>query len=251
MKRLENKKAVVTGGASGIGKAIVERFVDEGAKVIIADLDEALGKKLAENLGENTYFFKVDVSRSNEVSQLISFAEAKLNGLDIMVNNAGIGAAATVELTDEEVWNNLININLKGTFFGMKYAIPSLRKNGGGSIVNISSIAALVGLPERAAYSAAKGGIISLTKAAAIDHVSENIRINCIAPGTTDTPWIKRITDSQPDPKKAREEMFARQPHGRLVTPEEIAAMVTYLVSDEAASVVGAVMVVDGGMTAR
>jgi NAD(P)-dependent dehydrogenase (short-subunit alcohol dehydrogenase family) len=250
MKRLENKKAVVTGGASGIGKAIVERFIDEGAKVVIADIDETSAKILSDIFKNKSFYFKVDVSSSKEVKELITFTESKLGGLDIIINNAGIGAAATVELTDEDVWNNLININLKGTFLGMKYAIPALRKNGGGSIVNISSIAALVGLPERAAYSAAKGGIISLTKAAAIDHVSENIRINCIAPGTTDTPWIKRITDSQPDPKKAREAMMARQLHGRLVTPEEIAAMATYLVSDEAASVVGAVMVVDGGMTA-
>ncbi|RPI75962.1 MAG: glucose 1-dehydrogenase [Ignavibacteriales bacterium] len=251
MKRLKNKKAVVTGGASGIGKAIVERFIDEGAKVVIADIDENSAKNLSQKFKENSFYFKVDVSLSEEVKKLISFAELKLGGLDIMVNNAGIGAAATVEFTDEKVWDNLMNINLKGTFLGMKYSVPAIRRNGGGSIINISSIAALVGLPERAAYSAAKGGIVSLTKSAAIDYVSENIRINCIAPGTTDTPWIKRITDSQPDPIKAKESMLARQPHGRLVTPEEIAAMAAYLASDEAASIIGAVMVVDGGMTAR
>ena len=251
MRRLESKRAIVTGGASGIGKAIVERFFDEGAKIVIADLDGQAAKSLSEKLGKDTFHFKVDVSISSEVSGLISFAELNLGGLDVMVNNAGIGAAGNVEKTDEDTWNKLIDVNLKGTFFGMKYSIPVLRRSGGGSIINISSIAALVGIPERSAYSATKGGVLSLTKSAAIDYVSENIRINCIAPGTTDTPWIKRITDSQQDPETARKSMLERQPHGRLVSPEEIAAMAAYLASDEALSVIGAVMVVDGGMTAR
>jgi NAD(P)-dependent dehydrogenase (short-subunit alcohol dehydrogenase family) len=133
----------------------------------------------------------------------------------------------------------------------MKYAIPTMRDSGGGSVINMSSIAALVGLNDRAAYSAAKGGILSLTRAAAIDHIEEGIRVNCIAPGTVDTPWVARITAGYDDPEEARETMKARQPHGRLVAPEEIAAMAAYLASDEAGSTVGACMVVDGGMTAR
>jgi len=251
MKRLENKKAVVHGGAAGIGKAIVERFIAEGASVVIADIDETSAKQLSDSLGKKAFYFKADVSVSVETQKLFAFAHEKLGGINTVVNNAGIGAAATVELTSEDVWDKLISINLKGVFLGMKYSIPFLRKNGGGSIINISSIAALVGLPERAAYSAAKGGIISLSKSAAIDHVSENIRINCIAPGTTDTPWVRRITETQKDPEAARKAMLDRQPHGRLVTPEEIAAMAAYLASDESASVIGAVMVVDGGMTAK
>jgi NAD(P)-dependent dehydrogenase (short-subunit alcohol dehydrogenase family) len=168
-----------------------------------------------------------------------------------MVNNAGIGVAATAPETSEEDFDRQIDVNLKGTFLGIKYAVPAMRDSGGGSIVNISSVAALVGVPDRAAYCAAKGGILALTRAAAIDHVGEGIRINCIAPGTVDTPWIGRITAGYDDPEEARAKMEARQPHGRLVTPEEIAAMAAYLASDESASVVGACMVVDGGMTAR
>jgi len=139
----------------------------------------------------------------------------------------------------------------KGTFFGIKYSVPAMRDSGGGSIINMASVAALVGVPDRAAYCAAKGGILALTRAAAIDHVSEGIRVNCIAPGTVDTPWIDRITAGYDDPAEARARMEARQPHGRFVTPEEIAAMAAYLASDESASAIGACMVVDGGMSAR
>jgi NAD(P)-dependent dehydrogenase (short-subunit alcohol dehydrogenase family) len=142
-------------------------------------------------------------------------------------------------------------VNLRGTFLGMKYAIRAMRDSGGGSVVNISSVAALVGIPDRAAYSATKGGILALTRAAAIDHVGEGVRVNCIAPGTVDTPWIGRITAGYDDPEEARARMQARQPHERFVQPEEIAAMAAYLASDESASCIGACMVVDGGVTAR
>jgi NAD(P)-dependent dehydrogenase (short-subunit alcohol dehydrogenase family) len=173
------------------------------------------------------------------------------SGLDVMVNNAGVGVAATTPETTEEDWDRVLDVCLKGTFFGMKYTIPAIRDSGGGAIINISSIAALVGIKDRAAYSAAKGGILALTRAAAIDHIEEGVRINCIAPGTVDTPWIARITSGYDDPEEARETMKARQPHGRFVSPEEIAAMAAYLASEEADSVVGAAMVVDGGVTAR
>jgi NAD(P)-dependent dehydrogenase (short-subunit alcohol dehydrogenase family) len=133
----------------------------------------------------------------------------------------------------------------------MKYSIPLIKKSGGGSIINISSIAALVGLADRAVYSASKGGIIAMSRAAAIDHIQDNIRINCIAPGTVDTPWIERITQTYNDPAAAKKAMTERQPHGRLVTPDEIASMAVYLASDESKSTIGAVMIVDGGVTAK
>ena len=148
-------------------------------------------------------------------------------------------------------WRRVLDVCLTGTFFAMKYAIPVIRDSGGGAIINMSSVAALVGVSDRAAYCAAKGGILALTRAAAIDHVAEGVRVNCIAPGTVDTPWVQRITSGYDDPQAARSAMEERQPHGRLVSPEEIAAMAAYLASDEAASVIGAAMVVDGGMTAR
>ncbi len=251
MKRLQDKIAIVTGGASGIGLAITKRFASEGAKIIIADLNLESAKEEAKAIGENVYSYQVDMTNSNEVQSLMNYVSENFNKLDIMVNNAGIGAASKAHETSEETWQKVIDVNLKGTFLGMKYSIPLMLKNKSGSVINITSIAALVGLPERAVYSAAKGGILSLTRAAAIDYVSDGIRINCIAPGTVDTPWIKRITDSYDDPNTARNNMIARQPHGRLVAPEEIAAMAAYLASDESKSTIGAVMVVDGGATAK
>jgi NAD(P)-dependent dehydrogenase (short-subunit alcohol dehydrogenase family) len=182
---------------------------------------------------------------------MIARVREEWDGIDVLVNNAGVGIAATTPDTEEPDWRRVIDVCLTGTFFGMKHAIPVMRAGGGGSIINMSSIAALVGLTDRAAYSAAKGGILSLTRAAAIDHVEQGIRVNCIAPGTVDTPWVQRITAGYADPEDARRKMEARQPHGRLVSPEEIAAMAAYLASDEAASVIGAAMIVDGGMTAR
>jgi len=173
------------------------------------------------------------------------------DGLDVMVNNAGVGIAANTPETTEEDWDKVMDVCLKGTFFGMKYAIPAIRDSGGGSVIKMSSIAALVGLNDRAAYSAVKGGILALTRAAAIDHIEEGVRINCIALGTVDTPWVARITADYDDPEEVRQTMKARQPHGRLVSPEEIAAMAAYLASDEAGSTVGACMIVAGGMTAR
>lgn len=251
MNRLNNKIAIVTGGASGIGLAIVKRFHSEGAKIIIADLNLEAAQKEAESLGENVLAFETNIINSDEIKNLIDFTISKFGRLDILVNNAGIGAASKTPDTTEEIWDKILDVNLKGTFLCMKYAIPLMQENKSGSIINMTSIAALVGLPERAVYSAAKGGILSLTRAAAIDHVSEGIRINCIAPGTVDTPWIHRITNSYDDPVAARNNMIARQPHGRLVAPEEIAAMAAYLASDESKSTIGSVMVVDGGMTAK
>jgi NAD(P)-dependent dehydrogenase (short-subunit alcohol dehydrogenase family) len=251
MERLEGKRAIVTGAGAGIGEAIANKLSGEGAHVALADLDEQAAKRVASELGGKTLARQTDVTRAGEVEALVQGVVEEWGGLDVMVNNAGIGVAATAPETSEEDWDRLMAVNLKGTFFGIKYAVPAMRNSGGGSIVNISSIAALVGIPDRAAYCAAKGGILALTRAAAIDHVSEGIRVNCIAPGTVDTPWIGRITAGYDDPEEARAKMEARQPHGRFVTPEEIAAMAAYLASGESASCIGACMVVDGGMTAR
>jgi NAD(P)-dependent dehydrogenase (short-subunit alcohol dehydrogenase family) len=168
-----------------------------------------------------------------------------------MVNNAGVGVAGTAITTTEEEYERVMDVCVRGTFLGMKHAIPAIRDAGGGSVINMSSVAALIGLVDRAVYSAAKGAIYSMTRASAIDHVGEGVRVNCIAPGTVDTPWVARITSGYDDPEEARANMRARQPHGRLVTPEEIAAMAAYLAADESASVIGACMIVDGGVTAR
>ncbi len=251
MKRLEGKRAIVTGGASGIGKAIVQMFVNEGARVIIADIDLKSAAALCSELKDKAKPFELNVTSGDNFQSLINFCEKEYKGLDVIVNNAGIGLAGKLPDTSESDWQRVIDVNLKGAFLGMKYAIPLMKKSGGGSIINISSIAALVGLVDRAVYSASKGGIIAMSRAAAIDHIDNNIRINCIAPGTVDTPWIERITQTYEDPEAAKKAMKERQPHGRLVTPDEIAAMAVYLASDESRSTIGSVMVVDGGMTAK
>jgi meso-butanediol dehydrogenase/(S,S)-butanediol dehydrogenase/diacetyl reductase len=251
MERLEGKRAIVTGAGAGIGRAIAIRLSSEGARVALADLDEQAAERVATEIEGKTLVRRTDVTRAGEVEALVQGVVEEWGGLDVLVNNAGIGVAATAPDTSEEDFDLQMAVNLKGTFFGIKYAVPAMRDSGGGSIVNISSVAALVGVPDRAAYCAAKGAILALTRAAAIDHISEGIRVNCIAPGTVETPWIERITAGYDDPEEARAKMEARQPHGRFVQPEEIAAMAAYLASDESGSAVGACMVVDGGMTAR
>jgi NAD(P)-dependent dehydrogenase (short-subunit alcohol dehydrogenase family) len=251
MERLEGKRAIVTGAGAGIGRAIALRLSGEGAWVALADLDEQAAQEVAGEIEGKTLVRRTNVTRAEEVEALVRSVIEEWDDLDVMVNNAGVGVAATAPDTSEEDWDRQMAVNLKGTFYGIKYAVPAMRNSGGGSIINMSSIAALVGIPDRAAYCAAKGGILALTRAAAIDHVSEGIRVNCIAPGTVETPWIDRITAGYDDPEEARARMQARQPHSRFVTPEEIAAMAAYLASDESASCIGACMVVDGGMTAR
>ncbi len=250
-RRLTGRRTIVTGAGAGIGRAIALRMSAEGARVMVADLDFGAAETVAEEIGSAAIAHQVDVSDEDSAAAMIGRAAEEWGGLDVLVNNAGIGVAATTPDTDTSDWRRVLDVCLTGTFLAMKHAIPVLRESGGGAIINMSSVAALVGVADRAAYCAAKGGILALTRAAAIDHVEEGIRVNCIAPGTVDTPWVARITSGYDDPEAAREAMEERQPHGRLVTPEEIAAMAAYLASDEAASVIGAAMVVDGGMTAR
>jgi NAD(P)-dependent dehydrogenase (short-subunit alcohol dehydrogenase family) len=251
MRRLEGKRAIVTGGGAGIGRAIAQRLADEGARVLVADLDADAAGTVAAELGGDARGRRVDVTSEDDVAALVAAAVEAWGGLDVMVNNAGVGVAGPVTETSGEDWARIMAVNLTGTFHGMKAAIPAMRESGGGSVVNIASVAAVVGVKDRAAYSASKGGIYALTRAAALDHIEEGVRVNCVCPGTVDTPWIGRITAGYEDPADARAQMQARQPHGRFVAPEEIAAMVAYLAADEAGSVIGAAMIVDGGLTAR
>ena len=258
MDRLEGKRTIVTGAGSGIGRSIAMRLAGEGARIALADVDDDAANEVAGEIGKasgeaggDTLVYKTDVTRAKDVEALIEQVVSEWDGLDVMVNNAGVGIASTVVDAKEEDYDMMMDVCVRGTYLGMKYAIPAIRDSGGGSVINMSSIAALVGLNDRAIYCAAKGAILSMTRAAAIDHIEEGVRVNCIAPGTVDTPWIGRITGTYDDPEEARATMQARQPHNRFVSPEEIAAMAAYLASDEAGSAVGACMTVDGGMTAR
>ncbi len=256
LRRLEGLRAIVTGAGSGIGRAIALRFAQEGARVACADVNVESAQETLGLLETPGIAFKVDVSQETQMRTLIASAVTALGGLECMVNNAGVGIAAKITDTTEDDWDRVMNVCMKGTFFGMKHAIPAIQASAhpdgtDGSVINMASIGSFVGLLDRAAYCAAKAGILGMTRAAALDHIPDGIRVNCIAPGTVDTPWVARITAGYDDPEAARAAMRARQPHGRLVTAEEIAAMAAYLASTEAASVVGAAMIVDGGMTAR
>ena len=256
LSRLEQRRAIVTGAGSGIGRAIAIRFAQEGARVLVADLNLSAAQETVQMLKTQGLAVQINVTQADQHQALIARVIQVWGGLEIMVNNAGVGVAATVEHTSEEDWDRVINVNLKGTFLGMKYAIPAIRKtiqgtNTTGSVINISSAVAVAAVPNRAAYCASKGGVLALSRAAAIDHVLEGVRVNAILPGTVDTPWVQSITASYDDPKAARAAMRARQPHGRLVSAEEIAAMAAYLASEEAATVIGAGMIVDGGFSAR
>ena len=256
LRRLALRRAIVTGAGSGIGRAIAIRFAQEGAQVAVADINLNAAQETVQMLETDGFAFQINVSQAEQHQALIARVLKTWGGLEIMVNNAGVGVAARVENTSEEDWDRIMNVNLKGTFLGMKYAIPAIRQTiqdtkNTGSVINLSSAAAVAAVADRAAYCASKGGVLALSRAAAIDHVLEGVRVNAILPGTVDTPWVQGITAKYDDPEAARAAMRARQPHGRLVTAEEIAAMAAYLASEEAASVIGAGMIVDGGFSAR
>jgi NAD(P)-dependent dehydrogenase (short-subunit alcohol dehydrogenase family) len=229
----EGKRALVTGAGSGIGAAVARLLAAEGAEVIVADLSP---EAVADELGAQAVV--LDVRHEAEV-------EFAMADLDVLVNCAGIGSTTNAPETTLDVWENVFAVNARGTFLCCKYAIPGMAARGGGSIVNIASVAALVGLRNRAAYCASKGAVVSLTRALAVDHVADGIRVNAVAPGTVDSPWVRRLVE---DVGESLDALRARQPIGRLGTPEEIAEAVAYLAAAE--FVTGTVLVIDGGLTA-
>ncbi|HEX2783071.1 MAG TPA: SDR family oxidoreductase, partial [Ilumatobacteraceae bacterium] len=188
------------------------------------------------------------VSDDDSVAASVSAAADSLGGLDIVINNAGIGAQGTVETNSLDEWRRVFEINVFGMVRVMRAALPHLRRSSHAAVVNTCSIAATAGLPERAVYSASKGAVLSLTLAMAADHLHEGIRVNCVNPGTTDTPWVGRLLDSAPDPAAERAALEARQPTGRLVTADEVAAAVLYLAGPSAGATTGTSLAVDGGM---
>lgn len=232
--------AVVTGGGSGIGAAIADRLASEGASVAVFDL----------NPGTAHHGVVVDVSDDASVHAGVEDVRATFGRLDVLVNNAGIGAQGDVAANDDEEWHRVWDVNVLGLVRVTRAALDLLRASPAAAIVNTSSIAATAGLPERALYSATKGAVLSLTRAMAADHVRENIRVNAVSPGTADTPWIGRLLERAADPAAERAALEARQPHGRLVAPEEIAHAVAALASPLAGSLTGVTLAVDGGMDA-
>jgi 2-keto-3-deoxy-L-fuconate dehydrogenase len=244
--RLPGKTALITGAGSGIGAAIAERFAHDGARVLAADIDAGAARATAERLGGRAQGLEADVSDEASVAALLVAATAEAP-LDVLVNVAGIGSTATAPETPVEVWDAVMDVNARGTFLCCKHALPGMIERRRGAIVNIASVAGLVGLRRRAAYCAAKGAVIALTRALAVDHVGDGVRVNCICPGTIETPWVRRLVD---DAGESLDELRARQPMGRLGTPAEVADAASYLAGDPAGFATGTVLVLDGGLTA-
>lgn len=243
IRRLEGKVAIVTGAASGMGAAMARRFSLEGARVVAADLDQQVND-VAKQAGVNCVPFHVDVSSSSQVQGMVAAACEQFGRLDIICNNAGIqGPLGLTGDYEEDEWDRVIAVNLKGVFLGMKHAIPEMLKNGGGSIVNTSSMASIVAFPTLPAYSASKGGVSVLTRLTAAEYASQGIRVNAIAPGAIDTGMTKKM------PQEYLQGAIDGTLMGRIGTPEEIANLALFLASDEASFITGTETLVDGGYT--
>ncbi|MFD9498540.1 SDR family NAD(P)-dependent oxidoreductase [Streptomyces sp. NPDC060035] len=242
----DGMSALVTGGASGIGAAVATLLLARGARVAVLDRE-------TKGAPDGVLAFEADVSDDAAVRDAVDRATGELGGLHTLVSNAGIGSIGTVEDNNDEEWARVLDINVLGMVRAARHALPHLRRAAGMrpgsvSITQTCSIAATAGIPQRALYSASKGAVLSLTLAMAADHVREGIRVNCVNPGTADTPWIGRLLGQAEDPAAERAALDARQPLGRLVSAEEVAAAVVYLASPAAASVTGTALAVDGGM---
>lgn len=253
MGRLQGKAAFITGGASGLGRAMALAFAAEGANVAVADIDRTRGREVVEAIGKNGLFLDHDVTSEEQWIANLAEAARLFRRLDTLVNNAGIGVRGNVETTSLADWRRVNAVNLDGPFLGCKHAIPLIAKAGGGAIINISSVAGLIGARDSAAYCASKGGVRLLTKSVALHcaHRRNGVRCNSIHPVYTDTPMVEQMLAESRQPEKMLDAIKAMIPLGRLGTSEELAAMAVYLASDEARFVTGAEILVDGGMTAR
>jgi NAD(P)-dependent dehydrogenase (short-subunit alcohol dehydrogenase family) len=240
--RFDGLRALVTGGGSGIGLATARALHADGARVAVLDLEPS-------GAGEIALCLNADVRDAASVNAAVEQAAERLGGLDILVNNAGIGAQGTVEAGTEEEWLAVFDVNVLGIVRTTRAALPHLRRSAHAAIVNTCSIAATAGLPARALYSASKGAVLALTRAMAADHLDEGIRVNCVNPGTADTPWIGRLLEAAEDPAGERSALEARQPMGRLISADEVADAIAGLASPRATATTGTAVEVDGGMS--
>jgi len=245
--------ALITGGGTGIGRACALQFSREGARVAVAGRRrEPLAAVAAEiqAAGGQALSASCDVAKSDQVERTIREVVAQFGALHVLVNNAGILHVGSVEETSEAEWDRLVDVNLKGTFLVSRAALPDLRKSGGGTIVNIGSVLGLVGMKKRAVYAAAKGGVTMLTKAMALDHAQEGIRVNCICPAIVETDLVQTILSQAPDREAAARLRTAQIPLGRMGKPEDVAALAVFLASEESSWLTGAAIALDGGLTA-
>lgn len=240
-KEFSGLTAIITGAGSGIGLAVAKGLNNRGANVFGFDLNEG-------EMAQVATFIQCDIGDNNSVAKAFAEFSKQSSQLDILINNAGIGSLTTVEHETDEIWQKVLNVNVIGTARVSRAAIPLLRKSKNPAIVNTASIAATDGIPNRAAYSASKGAILTLTLAMATDHIKDKIRVNAVNPATTDTPWVQRLLNQSDDAAAARDALAARQPMGRLVTPDEIASAIIFLASPMQASITGTTLNIDGGM---
>jgi 2-keto-3-deoxy-L-fuconate dehydrogenase len=241
MNDFEGLTAIVTGGASGIGLATALELSTRGARVACLDVR-------IDGLPEDLIGVVGDISDAQKAEDAVQHAARLLGGVDILINNAGIGAAGTIADNDDAEWARVLSVNVTGIARVTRTALPFLGESQNAAIVNTCSIAATAGLPQRALYSASKGAVLALTRAMAVDHLAQGIRVNCVNPGTADTPWVGRLLSAAIDPDVERTALEARQPMGRLVTAEEIAWAIAYLASPRSGSTTGTDLAVDGGM---
>ncbi|WP_281687521.1 SDR family oxidoreductase [Pseudomonas citronellolis] len=248
--KLQNKVALITGAGAGIGEATAILFAEQGARVVLADRNYALAAAVAERIGSNAFALEVDVAKAEQVQAMVEKTVEHFGGIDILVNNAGFGCLGTVVSLDEDAWDSVIDVNLKGVYLCSKYAIPELVKRGGGAVVNLASTISVVGIKDRAAYVAAKGGVAALTRAMALDHSAEGIRVNSVAPGVINSSYYDKMFQQVPDPEAFRKALEARSPLNKMGDPLDIANMILFLASDDSKFATGAMFTVDGGYTA-
>jgi NAD(P)-dependent dehydrogenase (short-subunit alcohol dehydrogenase family) len=246
--RLRGKRIIITGAVNNIGREAAQQFVNEGARVVVADIDVAAGHRTAEELGSGTHFIKADVTKEDEVRDLIERGVAWLGGLDVLVQNAGLQHSGFVTDFDASKWDALFAVNARGHFFGAKYAIPHLRKSGKGSIINTSSLAGKRGGPGLTAYSASKGAVIAFSTALAMELAKDNIRVNTICPGWVDTPFNQPAINLMGGRTSQEAVVKSIVPLGRQAIPSEIAPLFVYLASDESSYMTAQAITIDGGV---